>query len=207
MRCNFNNSCCNIFKEVIRFIAYVLVAVYLTNWYQVRNSERDEAQKIINATSHLIMKRMYELERVIYALKSNNLRKAELLFGNYEEDAISEWNINSILYYHQISKYFNKKVAENLTCINEDPTSASLFYYFRKAHDSVKEWKSCLKTNNISHCESQKINSENTINIALKHSVDYIQELNDEYYNKFIASDSFALIYDQNSGDGLAVIF
>jgi hypothetical protein len=179
-----SSSICNTVKVLIHFLAYVLAAAFLSNCYQVRNSERELAQKVINATTHLIMTRMYELERISFALETNNLKNAEQLYKNYEEDAVLKWNIDAIMYYQQIKRYLNKRVADDFTPITSEPTPNTLFYYFQQAHITIMQWKSC-SINNPTNCESLNNKAKKNLSALLKHGVDYIQELNDEYQRKY----------------------
>lgn len=134
---------------------------------------------------------MYELERVNWALKSDNLPDAQKFFRKYIEDAIPEWNIQSPVLSLEIKRYFGKKLADKLTILDQQPSPNALYSFFNSAHEATKNWKFCVEQNNlfqkikllgeIKNCDSYEKKAENSMENLKKAGVGYIEKLNDEF--------------------------
>ncbi len=190
----------------VLLIAGTIAGVLLTQYFQMKSAEREEAKKTVNDVSLLIMKRMYELERVNTALTLGSLSNAQEYFKKYEGDAIPEWNIKSIIYYQELERNFDKELADKFTSVTKEPTSNSLYYYLLKANVSIQEWKFCMEKNmflqkakadcglnncNTSSCESQSSSANHDLSALLDHGINYIKELNEAYETKYQSWSTF----------------
>lgn len=196
IKSSFNN--CRVLScllKITRDFAVLFVAgTLLTHCYQLKSAKREEAKKIMEATSILITKRMYELQRVNLVLKSNNPKEARKFFNEYREDAIPEWNIYSCIYYQQIERYFGKNFADRLTtCNNKEPRSNAIIIYFKKAADFTENWKTCVEKNipnqkaipRTNNCSIEQKNAEINMEKLLRIGTEYIDELNKAFLNKY----------------------
>ena len=126
--------------------------------FQVISSEREEAQKVMDNTSTLIMSRIFEMERVKWALESGNLNDAKILFKKYQNNSEVEWNTKSLIYWNGIGRYFDKSTANKLI--------HDLFNNFSNTHASIKKWLFCIENYQIQ--KNYSIQNEDVINCGKK---------------------------------------
>ncbi len=183
----FKRCFCRGFRD---FLVIALAGAFLTFIFQTLSSEKEEAQKVMDNTSTLIMKRMFELERVKWALESGNLNNAKILFNKYQDDSVSEWNIKYLIYANGIQRYFGKNIANKLKSPDD-----GLFYYFSKAHESIKRWMFCVENARLK--KDYSFQNEEVVNCG-KENCDICVLMGEEAGSDFKGLVCFGTAYIKN---------
>jgi hypothetical protein len=161
--------------------------------FQIQKLKSAQAQTIMDDASILIMKRMFEMMRINWALNSDQVKNADILFKYYQDNSLSEWNTKALIYLYQMQRYFNPEITATFTSEIESMNTPTLRDDFEKTHNSTRDWLKCMEkvcNNNICTpkvCVHEKLSANQDIAKLTKNSVNFINKINIDYAATFMS--------------------